>query len=374
MSQTNQRIASFFSLDVEILSEPNQDVRNHLAEMVLGTPGSLQYRFLEVGEKLAWLKNCRFLILKKSGRVIGSVCLIRRESPVATGNYSFWYIRYMFIRAPLKPKTYKQKKKKRNIPGQFNFIWNAVLKYIEQPEIMVDASCQAQRSLLYSYVQKANLQAINFNNEFGLLPVKNFRTYFFSRIRPVKNSCVRQISEEEKDHVINLLRDFYRDHIFFFEQNLFYKDQYYVYVENNDIVAGVQANPEAWEFLNKPGLIGFILMKFLPVIPVISRYWKPKNFRFTAIEGMFCKDGHEDKLIDLMESVCAINNNHFIFYWIDSGSKIYKIITKPGVQGFMSRFFPSEEIDICTKFINWQKEEVDDFIRRPAYISCFDST
>src|SRR4030042_3647008 len=99
MNVTNQKIASFYSLDVEILSEPNQEIRNHLSDMILGTPGKLQYRFLDINKKLSWLKDCRFLILKKSGRVLGSVCLIRRVSPVATGDYSFWYIRYMYIRA-----------------------------------------------------------------------------------------------------------------------------------------------------------------------------------------------------------------------------------------------------------------------------------
>jgi hypothetical protein len=374
MNEVNQKIASFNSLDVEILSEPTQEIRNHLREMVLGTPGKLQYRFSDISEKLSWLKNCRFLILKKSGRMIGSVCLIRRESPVTACDYSFWYIRYMFIRAPLRPKTYKQRKKKRENAIQLNYLWNSVSKYIEQPEIMVDASDRTGRSLLYSYVQKSNLRASSFNSGIGLLPVKTFKTYFFSRTRPVKNICVRQIREEEKDEVIKLLREFYKDHVLYFEQNLFYKGQYFVYVKDNEIVAGMQANPEVWEFINKPGLTGFILMKILPVIPVISRYWKPRNFRFTAIEGIFYKSGQEDKLIDLMESICAINDTHFIFYWADIGSSIYKMITRARVKGFLSRFLPSEEGDICAKFVNWQKEEVDDFSRRPAYISCFDST
>jgi hypothetical protein len=374
MNKTDKKIASFYSLDVEILSAPNQEIKDHLTRMVLGTPGQLQYRFLEVSEKLSFLTNCRFLILKKLGRVIGSVCLIRRESPYAPGDYSFWYIRYMFIRAPLKPKTYKGKKKSRENALQLNFVWNSVLKYVEQPEIMVDESIRVKRSLLYSYVQRTNPSAFNFNIQVNLLPVRTLRTYFFSRTKPEQNRFVRQIREEEKDQIIKYLREFYKDHIFYTEQNLFYKDQYYVYSKDNEIVAGLQANPEAWEFLYKPGLLGFILRKIVPVIPLISKYWKPGNFRFTAIEGVFYKDSHEDKLIDLLESVCAIHNNHFIFYWIDPESKIFRTITKPGVQGFMSRFFPSEEICLCAKFINWKKEEIDSFVSRPAYISCFDST
>jgi hypothetical protein len=374
MNTTDQRILSFYALDVEILSEPNQDIRNHLEEMVLGTPGKLQYRFFEVKDKLSWMKNGKFLILKKSGRIIGSVCLIRRESPVLSKGYPFWYIRYMFIRAPLKPKSYKQKREKRDPAIQLSYIWSSVLKYFEQPEILADSSDLTKQSLLYSYVQKSNLRAANINDAIGIVPVKKSRTYFFSRIRPVKNPCVRQVKEDEKSHVINLLRDFYRDYVLYYEQNLFYKDQYYIYVEDNEIVAGMQANKEAWKFLNQPGISGFILLKVLPLIPIISKYWKPRNFRFTAIEGLFYKDGHEKKLIDLMESVCAINNTHFIFYWTDPSSQIFDIITQQGVQGFMSRFFPSEDIDICAKFVNWKKEDIDDFTRRPAYISCFDST
>lgn len=374
MSNSNQRIASFFSLDVEILSEPNQEIRNHLSEMILGTPGQLQYQFYEVDEKLAYLTNCKFLILKKNGRVIGSVCLFRRTSQDEKGKYSFWYIRYMFIRAPLKPKTYKHKKKKRENPIPSNLIWNSVMKYVEQPEIMTDSSERLNRSLLYSYVQKANLRAINFNNEAGLLPVKTLKTYFFSRIRPVKSDFVRQVRQDEKNTVVELLRNFYRNYILYFEQNLFYKGQYYVFVQNDEIIAGLQANPETWKFLNKPGIAGFILMKVLPLIPIISRFWKPHNFRFSAVEGVFYKDGHEDKVISLLESVCAIHKTHFLFYWIDPDSNIYKIINKPGVTGFLSRFFTSEDMDLCVRFNNWEKEEIENFTHKPVYISCFDST
>jgi hypothetical protein len=374
MNTSEKKIGSFFSLDVEILSKPNEDVRNHLTEMILGTPGRLQYRFTEIDQKLSWLKDCKFLILKKSGKIIGSICLIRRKSPVLRDANPQWYIRYFFIRAPLRPKSYKLGKKKRDTSVHLNLIWNSVSKYFEQPESLIDISDQTRKSLLYSYVQKSNIRAINNNNSVGLIPVKKSRTYFFSRIRPARNTCVRQFQENEKEHIINLLREFYRDYMLYTEQNLFFNGQYYVYVKDNEIVAGMQANPEAWQFLNKPGLLGFILIKVLPRIPVISRYWKPDNFRFTAIEGLFFKQGHEDIMVELMESVCAIHQTNFIFYWLDPSSKINNIITKPGVRGFLSRFLPSEEINICIKFINWKEEEVNDFIKKTAYISCFDST
>jgi hypothetical protein len=374
MNTSDQRIGSLYSLDVEILSEPNDEIRKHLSEMILGTPGKLQYRFKEIDMKLNWLKDCKFLILKKSGRVIGSVCLIRRESPDLIKGYPSWYIRYFYIRAPLKPKSYRLKKKPRDTTTQLNFIWNSVSKYFEQPERLLNIPDITTPCMLYSYVQKSNVRAININNSVGMIPVKKSKTYFFSRTRPVRNACVRQFQENEKENIINKLREFYKDYILYTEQNLFYNGHYYVYVKDNEIVAGMQANPEAWQFLNKPGISGFILMKVLPKIPIISKYWKPDNFRFTAIEGLFCKDGHEDKLTDLMESVCAIHQTNFIFYWADPSSRIYNIIAKLGVTGFMSRFLPSEEIDICTKFINWKNEEINDFTGRPAYISCFDST
>ena len=374
MNEPNQNIASYLSLDVEMISEANEEIRSHLRQMILGTPGKLQYRFQDIDEKLSNLKNCRFLILKKSGRMLGCVCLIRRESKVERGDYSFWYIRYAFMRLPLKPKNYREGKKKREETTQMNYLWNSIIKYFEQPEIMINESDQKKQSLLYGYVPKMHIRSANFSSHFGLVPVRTFTTCFFSRLNPKKNMYVRQFREEEKDNIIKLLREFYKDHVLYFEQNLFYKEQYYVYVKDNEIMAGIQANPEAWEFLNKPGLSGFILLKVLPVIPFFSKYWKPQDFKFTAVEGIFYKNGHEDKLIPLMESVCAIHETHYIFYWSDTGSNIYKIIRKPGVKGFLSIFFPSEEVDIRTRFINWQKEEIDDFIRRPAYISCFDST
>jgi hypothetical protein len=221
MNALDRKIGSFFSLDVEILSEPDKDVRNHLTEMILGTPGKLQYRFIEIDQKLSWLKDCKFLILKKSGRIIGSICLIRRQSPVLIDTNPLWYIRYFFIRAPLKPTSYKLKKKKRDTTVQLNFIWNSISKYFEQPESLIDISDQAKKSLLYSYVQKSNIRAVNINNSVGLIPVKHSRTYSFSRTRPVKNDCVRQFKETERDCIIQMLREFYKDYVFYSEQTWF---------------------------------------------------------------------------------------------------------------------------------------------------------
>lgn len=158
------------------------------------------------------------------------------------------------------------------------------------------------------------------------------------------------------------------------EQYIFYENNYYLLKLNNEIVSAVQANPEKWEIKKKPGFKGKILFDIIPRIPGIKRIFDPQNFCFAAIEGIYYKEGYEEYLLPLLESVCALTKAHFALIWLDTDSPLINTIDKLGHHGLLSKLVKRIEVDIIAKFINFSEAEKESFRNNPAYLSCFDMT
>jgi len=372
MSESSENIKHIHNLDVEIISEADDEVREHLKKMILGTPGKLQYRSLYIEEKFPHIGYCRFLLLKKSGYLLGTVCLANRKTSFKKEEHSSWYIRYFHIRAPLRSSTQKTFKRKAQPDQRSNIFLEAVDMYFRQPEMLLNEPDRSTKSLIYAVIERENYRSANFAEQLGIKACRSFKTFFFSRFRPKYDGHVNKLVQDSKSCMADLISEFYNDHILFTSQNLFYNNNYFVYTIEDEIVAGVQSNPEAWEIQYKPGLSGWFIRNVLTRIPFISNVLNLKNFRFSALEGIYFKEGFDHLLIPLIESVCSSQKTHFAISWLDSDSHVLKSLQKTGKKGFLARLISVDEADIRIKFINWNSNEIEEFTSKPAYLSCFD--
>jgi hypothetical protein len=213
-----------------------------------------------------------------------------------------------------------------------------------------------------------------FSDQMDFQKVRRFSAILFSRLNPKVHPGVQRIKEGEKAGMLNLLGRFYSGYNMYTENYLFYNNNYYLLKHDNEIIAGVQANPETWKIIKKPGFPEGLLFKIAHRIPGMLSFFDPDNFRFAAIEGIYYKKGYEKYLIPLFESVCALTKTHFALTWLDIESQLTMIINKLGHQGFLSKIFKRVEADIIMKFINFSEQEKESFRNNPVYISCFDVT
>jgi hypothetical protein len=371
-------ILNYLKLSISVEKEPSEDVRELLSDTVLGTPGKFRYRHTSFHSKLPFLGQIYFLVLKKSGRLLGCIAFSRRETSGPQGTLPAWYIRYFSIRTTLQVKSQKLKRKekrqKKKSRGD-NLLKQTLQQFFDDPVRLDEVlGNHSGGQPVYAYVEKENLRSWNFTEIIGFETVGCIHTTLFSRFRPKMDPHVQQLSEKDKKGVLTRLREFYKDHALYTQQNLFYGGHYLVWKENGETVAGCQANPEAWKLLDDPGLLNKLFFKVLLRLPILSRRFDPGFLKFVAIEGIWYKDGFEKRLLKLFESACAHHGLYLAMIWLDSRSPVFQTIHRIGRLGILDKVINPAIGDIRIKFNHCTEEEKQYYYDHPAYISCFDMT
>ena len=375
---SQSEVLKYLKLSISVEDEPGNDVKELLANTILGTPGKLRYRHTSFNTKLPFLGQIYFIVLKKSGKLLGCIAFSKRDTFYKQTTASSWYIRYFSIRAPLRAKSHKQKKSKRQErekPQRDNLLKLTAQKFFDDPtQLDQKLGDDPGGDLVYAYVEKENVRSWDFTEMIGFETVGRIYTSFFSRFNPIRDPHVHSPMENDKKDILSNLREFYQEHTFFTEQNLFFGNNYLVWKENDEIVAGCQANPEVWKLVDYPGLLNKLFLKVLIRLPLLSRRFDPGYLKFIALEGIWYKKGYENCLLQLFESACAYHNLYLAIIWLDSKCPLYKTIRQLGQLGIIDKFIKPAVGDIRVKFIHWKEEDKRYYYEQPAYISCFDMT
>lgn len=228
-------------------------------------------------------------------------------------------------------------------------------------------------NFFYAYVDPKNERSAILCEEFGFTTLREFNTYTLGHLFPEKRCSFERISSSNRTEVKEYLHEFYQSYNFYTEDNLFYKDQYYlVRNENGDIVAGLQANPEKWKIHDLPGLTGKILLHVLGKLPITNRLIR-HNYQFLALDYIFCLSGHEKDLSDLIETLLYEHSMNAAMILTDVGSSLHTILSKidMGIIGRLKKPIPISAIakgnDISTSQWNHLKNY-------PSFQSSFDTT
>jgi hypothetical protein len=379
-----KEVLKYLKLSVKVEEEPGEEIRTHLKNTLLGTPGKLRYRHTSFDTKFPFLGRVYFLILRKSEKLLGSIAFSIREIRSFDTSQDAWYIRYFSVHAPLRDATFKRKRMKRSEkrrlrkrkPHGDSLLKNFVQPYFDLPDKhLTNNGDEKKPSLVYAYVEADNLRSWNFTELVGFETVGKVCTTIFDRYTPRKHSKVFLIEESEKPAQLERLKEFYKYYSLFTEQNIFYGNYYLVYKKNGEILAGCQANPEVWELVDYPGSrMNQLLMKYGTRLPVIRKMFDPGYQKFIAVEGIWFKQGCEKYLIPLLESACAIHGHHAAAIWLDKKSPLVEQIRALGKLGIMGKLMKPAEVDIRVKFNHYREEDKKPYFERPAYTSCFDMT
>ena len=381
----SREVLKYLKLSVDVEREPGEEIREHIRNTLLGTPGKLRYRHTSLETKLPFLGRIFFIILRKSGKLLGSIAFSLRAVKSPSGEQDAWYVRYFSVHAPLRDATFKRERldrekakrpnKRRDKPHGDSLLKNFVQPYFDGPEdLLAGNGSKGTGSLVYAYVERENLRSWNFTELVGFETVGRISTTIFSRHNPRKHPGVSTIEESEKPLQLDRIRELYRDHTLFTEQNLFYKDYYLVRREKGEIVAGCQANPEFWEIIDYPKGFSRLLIKFGSKLPVLRRYIVLGYQKFIAVEGIWFREGHERSLHELFETALAIHGLHTVLIWLDEKSPLHGTLRSMGRLGLVDKLIKPAVVDIRVKFNNFSEENKLPYYEQPAYLSCFDMT
>lgn len=323
-----------------------------LKQTIYGTNG-VRYQHTGQEHKISQLHNPHFFHLVDNDQLIGVYCLDERKVTLSDGLIvSGFYGRYLAVAENQQGKGYG------------HLLKAEAVHYIEKH---TEAPC-----VFYSYIEEKNTRSLRISKTAGFQSVALLKTFVFRRYSPKIAPRFTRLMNSEQANLLEKLGLFYTNHTLKTFAKIGYQTNYFVLKEKDEIIAGVQANPVCWKFSNMPNLGGWFMMNILPLFSATRRFFNPTNYRFLALEGIYVKQGHEQEVAVLLESVLAHFHCHSALLQIDLKDPLNTLFTDSKTMGRLSGFQKGINTHVMVKTV--PDEQTQYFDQQPVYVSSFDFT
>jgi len=366
-------ILDYKRLEVRKTEEPDEDILELLDHTILGAEGGMQYSMQNIPSRIKdYGKSIYFMSLYKKNSLTGVIGLCRRITTTASMEYNSTHLRYLSFRSAFQAEEVAGVRKEKPSHFQESFkqkIFSMFSKPYDFAEMTDD---NREKHIMYAYVESKNERSKNLINQIGYEYIRSFLTVVFSRFNPKADTRVTKLTATEMPEMKETLKRYYRGYSFYTDEFTFFNNGYYVLRENNEIIAGVCTIPTSYRVVNIPGVWGWIMMKVMPGAPYFRRLFRPGEFRYLVLGGLYCREGKEDILPDLFEAVCAAEGFHTALTWLDDHSLLYEKLRTNRRMGTLNRILNAKPGLVYASFSNLSAEEKENFYDSPVYISGFD--
>jgi hypothetical protein len=362
-------------LEVRVSDEANDRILDILNHAVQGSEGGLRFSLRNVAGRIkSYNDTIRFISLYKKNKITGTVGACFRLSGQGRLRFPTTYIRYLAFQSVYQAPAGKKKKEKAVIRAEAgdDSFKKKTLDILSRPHLLsLPRVFEQDKHIMYAFVESMNERSKNLVHQAGYEYIRSFLTVAFSRFSPKKDERVYKLAAEEKNNMESLLSDFYKNHSFF-SIDYSFTGNYYVLKENNEIIAGVNTIPSLYKIYDMPGIWGWVIMKILPRAPYFKRLFSPTEFRYLVFDSIYCKEGKENLLGTLFESVCQIEGYHTGLTWLDDRSYLYDKLRTEVKMGALNRMLNAKPGLVYARFLYFSENEKEAFYNAPAYVSGFD--
>ena len=336
---------------IQVTFERPQEMIDMLDSILWGTNGPI-YSKTGIAEKVHNTVQMHSILLKKSGKIIGICGLSERTVKVGKEWVSSHYVRNFSV-----DKAYQGK-------GYSKLLMDNLKKYF--------TSILPEPYIAYAFIEGSNVRSQKVADFLGYPIVRKFDTTLFSRLFPKKYASARRATKSDHENIKNHLNEFYKDYSFVQFYKTFYKDDYFVLEENDDIIAGVQAFKVKWNVHSMKGFSGKIMMNVLPYIPIANRLFHP-DFKFLVFDSMFCKAGKEKELLLLLEDVLnRFGDVYSGWVMLDQQAPLYQTLNKINKWGILNSIQAPFPAAVVMNVHGLSESVLEEAKNQPAYIAGFD--
>ena len=359
----------FQARDIKILVGKGADpsALKLLHETVWGTPGGIRYQKITSTETEDYFKNSWFLKLMKGSQLLGIVGMVHRRYIIKGQPLNTFYLRSFSFHSQyqVKVKADKNPSKKHKKQGN-QLIRRIISQFFEKGEFFKN-QFPGEAILFYGYVIANNERSARLSRDIGFSPFRTFSTMLYSKRFPKKHPQVELTAWEE---IQNLVKEQYQNYPLGPQDRVGEEDDFFVFREDGQIVAGIRTRQVGWHIKEVPGFSGKIMMNVLPRLPIISTMFRPKNFRFLGVDSMFHLPNHEDKLNVLLRSACAHFENFIAMMWLDEKSKLYQTVGQNISMGLIHKLSRNtDQVNVIGRFINTPEDIKEVIFKNPAYVA-----
>lgn len=185
---------------------------------------------------------------------------------------------------------------------------------------------------------------------------------------------VEIVPNHEKEAIKELLLNYNKNKCLLTLDHLMNPFKYFVWKEDDEIIAGLQGNKVDWKLINFPGLQGFFMLKIFPKLPLFKKLFKKEEMNFVSFDHFYCKEGREDVLLKLMESVLALFEENMAFYWLDTKDELYISLKNLKKGGFISKIQNPPVAKMICKGLHLSEREKEKLSKATKFITAFDMT
>ena len=357
------------SFEIGVIKEPTSQILRLLKEMTVGSKGA-QYLLKNIDERMGQLKSKYVMYMTQSGKSVGTYTAGLRTTEEDFGEVNAYYIRYFAFL-----DTIQATKDKSVDNGKPDGIFKGLVKRFlskspatfgishgENPELP---------SFYYAFFDAENFRSTDMSKRMGLEAVGEFDTFSFTRLHPKKHSKVEKLEPVHYQNMKERIEKFYSGFSVYTNQFMFINEEYFVWKEDGEIVAGLQANKCNWEIKKMSGLMGFVTLHVLPLLPFVRNYFNPQKFDFVTYDYLYVKPGHEDKLEKLFETMLNKYDVTFSLIWQDVKSPLHPVFAKLDL-GFLSNFshVPTGKIMMTTNRMT--ESQLNDITKKPVFTCAMD--
>ncbi len=317
-----------------------------------GSDGAV-YEHKNTPEHFKYITNPYLVSITEDGKIMGTAVFCNPQVTVAGNSFNYYYTRY-FASSPV-------------IRGR------GVIKRLAIQVMSSIRKDETAKTIFVGFVERGNKSSYKVSESAGYHTIGTIKTVGFSRFFPKKSKRIQQVnSEAEKQEVIALLKDQYRQHALVQFDYLFLHNNYYVIRENNEIVAGCQFHKAHWVINKMPGFMGKIVLNVVPRIPLLNRLFNPKKFLFLAFEGIYFKPGKEKLLHELFEGLLVQEKLKSALFWMGEKCPYRQDLIRYGKQGLINKFVKDSDVYIMASYQNMTPQEIYATENSPLYASGFD--
>lgn len=369
-------LLTYHDLTVEVETTPNRELAEHMHSTIMGQPGGFRYQHTNLMDRISAPGENYFMYLRKKGKMLGTVGFCGRPSDTDGVSHDCWLIRYASIKAPMRtvPKKRKERGDLKDADKQSNILGRFIQPVFANPSQLREGNQGEDPSLIYGLIEKNNLRSMNFSAQMGMETVGKSAGFTFSRMRPRKSERMERLPSDEREAMLGILKEFYREYTLFFHDPLFKNDDYYVIRESGRIVAGLQIYHVTWRIVDFGSGLANGLVKLLVRGPWMKKRFNAEAFKLLGFDGIYCEQGYESALYELMEGVLEQTETYVVMLITDTKSDLYSLFMKHKKLGILHRILGSFMADIRVRFINLPEAIRDYFLKHPTYLPTYDNT
>ena len=340
----------------------DEEIRDFLDTVILGSPGGIQYRVHRETSMNQRHENVHFLCLSRNEKLLGVVGLVNR---VDISGKTWIYIRYLHIKRTLVPDKISRTAvlnwdaltRKKSQDQRISLLEEKLLEHLEE---FSQRLATTNNIPAYAFVEDKNHRSMKLCTRFDFNKAQEIQTLLFHRFNPTSHSQIRLLTHEELQGMNHELRHFYDSYTAYHTEGISQQGYFLGYWMNGEWMAITRIMRHRWDIERLPERFSFLHKWKLDRWPYIRKVIPGQAFHFLTADYFWFKQGYEQYLEKIMEHALAKEDVNTVMLWLSKESPHNQVLKESISWGFLNKLGHSGSVSLVMREFAGDREETQE--------------